>query len=95
LFYKLNIKSVLLKCNNLTKDLSVVFNILEVILALMRKLSSLKTGNLTLIPLLSTCSHGLVAACALCAEAATNVQATAQTSVQAAAHTAIGACTHD
>jgi cytochrome c oxidase subunit 1 len=85
------IKSLLLKFNNFAKNLSVVFKILENILLFTKSLSNYKISNFTLVPLLSTCTHGLITGCALCTEAIADTQANAQ----AAAQAPIGACTHD
>jgi len=84
-----NITYILFKCNNLSKELSLIFKLLESIFKKIRLLKNLKVNNFIFIPLFSTCTHGLVGACALCIEAAKVHAATL-----AAKHAAIGACTH-
>jgi hypothetical protein len=86
---------LLLKFNNFTKNLSIIFNILENILLFIKSLSNYKTINFMLVPLLSTCTHGLVTGCALCTEVIANTQVNTQANTQAAAQAIIGACTHD
>jgi len=84
-----NIAYILFKCNDLSKELSLIFKILESVFKNIRLLKNIKINNFILIPLFSACVHGLVGACISCAEAAK-----AHAATLAAQHAAIGACTH-
>jgi cytochrome c oxidase subunit 1 len=86
LSHSFSITYILFRCNDFTKELSIIFKVLETILVIIKPLSNYRINNFILIPLFSACMHGIIGACTLCIEAAEKSQA--------ATHAAIGACTH-
>jgi cytochrome c oxidase subunit 1 len=86
LSHNFSITYILFRCNDFTKELSIIFKVLETILVIIKPLSNYRINNFILIPLFSACMHGIIGACTLCIEAAEKSQA--------ATHAAIGACTH-
>jgi len=84
----LNIRYLLLKCNDLTKELSVIFKFLQYIINIMKSLSINKVNSFVFIPLFSVCIHGVAGVCTLCAQAAASAAEIAKQTAN------IGACTH-
>jgi hypothetical protein len=84
----LNIRYILLKCNDFTKELSVIFEVLQYILNIMKLLSTNKVNSFIFIPLFGVCVHGVAGACTLCAQAAAEAAEIAKQTAN------IGACTH-
>lgn len=65
-----NARNILLKCNNYTKKLSMIFIIIDYIISFVRSLSIQKVQSFIVRPLINPCVHGLVGTCVLCIHAA-------------------------
>ena len=65
-----NARNILLKCNNYTKELSMIFIIIDYIISFVKSLSIQKVQSFIVIPLINPCVHGLVGTCVLCIQAA-------------------------
>jgi len=63
-------RNILLKCNDFSKELSVIFIIIDYIISFVKSLSIQKVQSFIVRPLISPCVHGLVGACVLCIHAA-------------------------
>jgi cytochrome c oxidase subunit 1 len=63
-------RNISLKCNDFTKELSVIFIIIENIISFVKSLSIQKVQSFIVRPLINPCVHGLVGACVLCVQAA-------------------------
>jgi heme/copper-type cytochrome/quinol oxidase subunit 1 len=63
-------RNILLKCNDFTKELSVIFIIIDYIISFIKSLSIQKVQSFIVRPLINPCVHGLVGACVLCVHAA-------------------------
>jgi cytochrome c oxidase subunit 1 len=63
-------RNFLLKCNDFTKQLSVIFIIIDYIISFVKSLSIQKVQSFVARPLVNPCVHGLVGACILCIQAA-------------------------
>lgn len=65
-----NARNILLKCNNYTKELSMIIIIIDYIISFVKSLSIQKVQSFIVIPLINPCVHGLVGTCVLCIQAA-------------------------
>ncbi len=63
-------RNILLKCNDFTKELNVIFIVIDYIISFVKSLSIPKVQSFIVRPLINPCVHGLVAACVLCTHAA-------------------------
>ena len=76
----IGVTKILVRLNDFTKQLSVIFIILDLIIKFIKSLSILKINNFIFRPLVSVCAHGIVGVCAIC--------------IQIKQHATIAACTH-